>query len=176
MDTRSWRMERDPVTNLPAGVLGNPKIELPKDALVSITYLENMNAWRGILNFLLTLLVMRQLKRDPGLLYAEFRATGERKGYTLSVWRSRAMVPFRDKGSHGGAARFFRWVVIGGRVRSGFLSFLANGHIPQPSEIEGLVLAHGKIYEGGRLTQTSTRPSWPAALTPNAGEVAADVS
>jgi hypothetical protein len=142
-------------------VLGDREVELPPDAIISVTRLENMSLWRTILNFLLTLLVMKQMRKNEGLLYAEL--TGNMKGgggNTLSVWKSREMIPFRDSGSHRFSMKFFRWI-FSGKVQSYFLTWKANGHIPTYEEATAIVKKYGKHYDGNSLVRKASRPKIP---------------
>jgi hypothetical protein len=169
MAKRKWYRQVDPKNPMSKFdyYLGDRNVTLPADAVVSITYLEKLNMLRSILNGLATLTVMTQLSRQPGLLYAEFRATGIGCGYTLSVWESKTMTTFRNRGNHGRAMKYLSWIFFGGGAGAYFLSWLAKGRIPTYAEIPDIIHTHGKWYDNGKLVRAATqfRPEPPALPT-----------
>jgi hypothetical protein len=164
METAKWKLVKDKKDKMKMSfVLGNRDIALPPDAIISVTRLENMTIWRTILNNVLNLFVMGQLKRKfnkKKLLYAELTGSGkERGGNTLTIWSGVEMGEFKRSGSHKYAMKFFRWI-FGGQVESYFISWRANGRIPSYEEATIISKQHGRHYSGNKLVSNKTRPEW----------------
>jgi hypothetical protein len=165
MTDRKWILHRDPA-NPYAGrfTLGEAKIELPEDTVISLTLGERFSIWRTIVNGLVTKLVQGQLAKNPNLLYSEL--VGDAKaghGLTMSVWtgKGKKMGEFRDSGAHKFAKRFFSWIFYSGQVQAYFLTFPANGgRIPTAEEGIALCKAHGRHFDGGKLVKKATRVEW----------------
>lgn len=159
----AWRLARDPANKYGGTfVFGDRMVNLPPDAIVSVTRGERFNLWRLIVNSIANQVVMRQMAKTPGLLYAELTGDATQgSGQTLTVWESQAMVPFRDSGAHRFSKRFLSWVFFGGKAQAYFLTWKANGRIPTAAEAANLVKAYGRHFDGGRLLQKQGRPVWP---------------
>ncbi|MCI0571468.1 MAG: hypothetical protein L0Y66_12000, partial [Myxococcaceae bacterium] len=141
--------------------LGYRDIELPPDAIVSVTRGERFSLWRLLINSIANQLVLKQLQKNPHLLYAELTGgLDEMGGQTVTVWRAKEMVPFRDSGAHGWALKYLKWVIFGGRVEAYFLTWKANGRIPTTEEARTLVKAHGRGVRGGKPFQQASRFQW----------------
>lgn len=167
MEKRKWRLHRAQPGEpswMTTFTLGERPVALPDDAIVSVTWLDHLSTPRAMVNALVSLFVMRQLTRVPGLLYSELKTVGVGCGYTLSVWESKAMIPFRDRGAHRRAMRFFSWVFMGGKAHAAFLTWQAKGRIPRPEEIPPIVRAHGRYYVDGVQVQHASRPTWGTAV------------
>jgi hypothetical protein len=168
MEARKWQFHRDP-KNKYAGLLtlGSRAVALPPDAIVSLTRGDRFTMWRSIVNGLVGILVQKQLLKSPGLLYAELHgdaATGS--NLTLTVWESKAMVPFRDSGAHQFAKRFFSWVFFSGATQVYFLTLPASGRIPTIAEGYALARQFGRHVDGGveRRPARPPRQPWYEAL------------
>lgn len=162
MTVRKWIRHKEPgdpvwKTHM---TLGDRNVELPPGALVSVTYLKDLNAFRGILNGLTSLAVMSQMTKTEGLFFAEIYAAEKGRGHTLTVWAPKAMVPFRDQKRHGWVMRYMSWIFFGGKCQAYFLTWLAKGRIPTPQEIPPIVFDHAKHYDGGNLVRQASRPEW----------------
>lgn len=150
--------------------LGTRHVVLPSDALISVTLVERMSMGRSLMLSLVNmLLVMGQLKRDPGLLYSELVGAedpdGSKWGVTLSVWESKAMMPYRDSSGHSLAMRFFSWIFFGRKVQSYFLTCRALGRLPSYEESRSLAQQYGKHFDSGKLNRTARPPKiWFEAL------------
>ncbi|TLS38362.1 hypothetical protein FCL54_07040 [Pseudalkalibacillus caeni] len=140
-------------------IYGERKIPLPEDAIISITLGARFNIWRTIVNGFLTRFVMKQMMNNPGLLYAELVGNMEEGyGQTMTVWESKAMVPFRDSGSHKFSMKFFSWVFYSGKVHAYFSTYKANGYIPTFEEANQIAREYGRFFEGGKLIRKAQKP------------------
>jgi hypothetical protein len=159
VENRKWIMHRDPANKFAAKfTLGSREIELPPDAIVSLTLGDRFTIWRTILNGILTQFIKRQLVKAPGLLYAELDGdmqTGS--SLTMTVWEAKSMVPFRDSGAHKIAKQFFSWVFYSGKTQVYFLTFAAKGRIPSTEEGYALARQFGRHFDGG-MEQRPARP------------------
>lgn len=143
--------------------IGSRDVELPPDAVVSVTRGEHFPGWPYFLNTIGNLIVIRQMLRHPGLLYAELQGMPELSGgQTLSVWRGREMVQFRDNGAHRWAMTALGWTFYSGETDAYFATFAARGRIPTFEDAGAIALAHGKHTHGGKLVRSASRPEWPA--------------
>jgi hypothetical protein len=158
---RHWVVERDPGNKYRGSfTLGDRNVQLPANAVVSVTRGEGFNLWRMIVNAVANQFVMRQMIKLPGLLFAELTGDGRQGfGQTLTVWENRAMVPFRDGGAHHFAKRFLSWVFLGGKVQAYFLTWSADGRIPSVEEAAALSKTYGRYFDGGKLIRKQRRPS-----------------
>ncbi|MFD1739828.1 hypothetical protein ACFSCX_25515 [Bacillus salitolerans] len=146
---------------------GSRDIILPQDAIISITLGEQFTTWKTVVNAIVSQFVMKQMKKSEGLLYAELKGhLTEGYGLTMSVWDSKSMVPFRDKGPHKFAMRFFSWVFYGGKSQAYFLTYKANGSIPSIEEAYTLVKKYGKHYNGGKLERSAKKPIFGDHIPP----------
>lgn len=168
MTDRKWIRHMNPENPYAARiVLGDSTIELPEDAVISLTLGEQFSLWRTIVNGLVTVLVQKQLAKNPHLLYSEL--SGDAKagnGLTLSVWsgKGRKMGEFRESGAHKFAMRFFSWVFYSGKVQAYFLTFPANGgRIPTAAEATELCHEYGRHFDGGKLVKKASRVPWGKA-------------
>ncbi|WLD91773.1 hypothetical protein [Alkalihalobacillus sp. AL-G] len=139
---------------------GDRDIELSENPLISITLGERFSVWKTIVNAVVSQFVMKQMKKSSGLLYAELKGNiKEGYGFTLTVWESKAMVPFRDRGAHKFAMRFFSWVFYGGKSQAYFLTYKADDVIPTSEEAYQLVKEYGKFIDGGKLVRKAKNPA-----------------
>lgn len=142
--------------------VGSREVELPPDAVISVTRGEGFPLWPYVLNTVGNMFVIPQVARKPGLLYAEMMGIPEKRGgQTISVWRGKDMVPFRDSGAHRFVMRYLGWTFFSAQTHSYFLTWKANGRIPTMAEAEQIVKAHGKHLVGGKLVRQMSRPVWP---------------
>ncbi|GEM_PF-2156883 len=133
---------------------------LPDKTLISITYSKNANILQGVLSVLFQFLfIIPNMSKNDGLLYAELIVDMKtRDGLTISVWKDKALVPFRDKGSHGFAIRKLGWVLTGFNMTSHFLSIRPiDGQIPTPPQAKTLAEGHGKTYHKGKVIRSASR-------------------
>lgn len=156
---RKWVRHKDP-NNKYGGIftLGNKNVDLPKDAVVSVTRGENFNIPRLIINSILNQFVMKSMVKKENLIYAEL--TGQLQGgigQTLTVWKdSKQMNEFRTKGFHNFSRRFFSWVFFSGSVKAYFLTWKLKETIPTAEEAANSVKEYGRYYEGGKLIRKAT--------------------
>lgn len=160
MKKKKWRAEKD---GGGFGVLklGEKPNQLPDKAFISLTRGEGLNIFQLVVNQALTLLVMQQMKKSPGLLYAELH--GELKdrrgnGQTMTVWDGKRMGQFRNHHSHGFAMKFFTWVIHRKNTKTYYLTYSADGNIPSLLEARDILKAHGKFYDGGKLARRASPP------------------
>ncbi|VEF47319.1 Uncharacterised protein [Bacillus freudenreichii] len=160
MDVKEFVTHKDPDDKFGALItLGDRDIHIPDDALISITLGEQFSVWKTIVNAIVSQFVMKQMKKSKGLLYAEMKGhIKEGYGMTLTVWEKKAMIPFRNSGAHKFAMKFFSWVFYSGKSHAYFLTYKANGKIPNAEEAYDLVKAYGKFYDGGKLLRTAKSP------------------
>jgi hypothetical protein len=142
--------------------LGEKPEQLPEKAFISLTRGEGLNFLQLIINQLLTLMVMNQMKKAHGLLYAELH--GELKnrrgsGQTMTVWDGKTMPKFRNKSSHGITMKFFAWVIHRKNTKTYYLTFSADGKIPSTTEVTDIIKRYGKFYDGGKLARKASPPN-----------------
>lgn len=160
MAKRKWNTTRDQDGK---GLLrlGERPEQLPERAFISLTRGEGLNLLQLSINQLLTLMVMSQMKRTPGLLYAELQ--GELKnrkgiGQTITVWDGKSMSRFRNNGIHGFAMKFFTWVIHRKSTNTYYLTYSLNGSIPSQVEAADILKKYGKFYDGGKLVRKACPP------------------
>ena len=161
MVKRKWVRHEDPNNKYGATfTLGNKNVDLPKDAVVSVTRGENFNIPRLIVNGILNQFIMKSMVKKENLLYAEL--TGQLQngvGQTLTVWKDpKQMNTFRTKGFHNFSRRFFSWVFYSGRVKAYFLTWKLTETIPSSKEAAEFVKEYGRYYEGGKLIRKANPP------------------
>ena len=160
MKRKKWTTKKDNEGN-GIFVLGEKPERLPKATFISLTRGEGLNLFQLFVNQLLTLMVMNQMKKSTGLIYAELSGElkkGKGNGQTMTVWDGKMMPEFRNKSSHGFAMKFFGWVIHRRNTKTYYLTFPANGKIPSPAEATDLLREYGKFYDGGKLARKATLP------------------
>ncbi|USK60911.1 hypothetical protein [Peribacillus asahii] len=165
MKRKKWIAKRDDGTL----VFGEKPEQLPEAAFISLTRGEGLNILQLFINQVLTLLVMHQMKKSPGLIYAELK--GELKkwkgcGQTITVWDGKTMPAFRNKSSHRFAMKFFTWVIHRKNTKTYYLTFSPNGQIPSTAEATHILEQYGKLYDGGKLVRKATPPTREEFTTP----------
>lgn len=95
-------------------IWGDKPEVLPEQAFISLTRGEGLNLIQLFINQVLKLLVMNQMRKAPGLIYAELN--GELKkwkgnGQTMTVWDGKLMPKFRKRNTHAFAMKFFTWII-----------------------------------------------------------------
>lgn len=160
MEERKWITHRDPANKYAANItLGTRDIDLPPDAVISLTLGDRFTIWRTIVMSIVTAFVQKQLVKTPGLLYAELDGdVRSGSNLTMTVWDGKAMKPFRDSGAHKTAKNFFSWVFFGGQTQVYFLTFAAKGRIPTTAEGYQLAREYGRHYDGGMETKPARPP------------------
>lgn len=141
--------------------LGEKPDILPYTAVISLTRGEGLNPIQLFINQVLTLVVMTQMKKASGLLYAELN--GELKnfkgnGQTMTVWDGKSMTQFRNKNKHGFAMKFFAWVIHRKNTKNWYLTYAADGKIPNVLEVREILKEYGKFYNGGKLERNARPP------------------
>ncbi|KMY56176.1 hypothetical protein AC623_10750 [Bacillus sp. FJAT-27231] len=142
-------------------VLGEKPDKLPETAFISLTRGEKLNFIQLFVNYVLTLMVMSQMKKSPGLIYAELHGElqrGKGNGQTMTIWDGKLMPKFRNKSSHGFAMKFFGWVIHRRNTKTYYLTYLAKGKIPSATEAADIMRKYGKFYNGGKLARKATPP------------------
>ncbi|MDW0117223.1 hypothetical protein QTL97_09765 [Sporosarcina thermotolerans] len=142
-------------------VLGKIPERLPQTTFLSLTRGEGLNLFQLFVNQVLTLMIMNQMKKSSGLIYAELSGElkrGRGNGQTMTVWDGKVMSQFRNKSAHGFAMKFFAWVVHRRNTKTYYLTFSANGKIPSATEATNILRECGKFYDGGRLVRKATPP------------------
>lgn len=157
---RQWVLHKDPANKYGGFMtLGSRDVVVPENALISATRSENLTIGRVIINMILNNWIMKQLARLEGLLYAELTADMKaRQVQTMLVWTGKALGEFHRGGAHKFAAKFFRWVLLGGPVTFYSLNWPAHGQIPTADEVAAVLKEYGKRYEGGKETRKPARP------------------
>ncbi|WP_028563727.1 hypothetical protein [Paenibacillus pinihumi] len=156
-----WTKHADPHQKYGAKYTwGDRNIELPEQAIISVTRGENFSLVKLMINGVINEFVKKQLIRNQKLLYAEL--TGQLEGgigQTVTVWRSGTdMNHFRTNGAHKFAKRFFSWVFYSGGVQAYFLTWKITGCIPDEQEIEHMIRTYGRHFDGGRLVRPTGQP------------------
>ncbi|KAB7709186.1 hypothetical protein F9802_03510 [Bacillus aerolatus] len=160
MEKKKWITKKGKGSNGTL-VLGKKPELLPETAFISLTRGEGLNFLQLFVNYVLTLMVMRQMKKSPGLIYAELSGElkrGKGNGQTMTVWDGKLMPKFRNKSSHGFAMKFFGWVIHRRNTKTYYLTYSANEQIPSTTEATELMRKYGKFYDGGKLARKATSP------------------
>jgi phage gp29-like protein len=87
-------------------------------------------------------MVMNQMKKTPGLLYAELIGElkkGRGTGQTMTVWDGKTMPQFRNRNNHRFAMKFFGWLIHRKNTKTYYLTYSSNGTIPAVSEATEIV-------------------------------------
>ena len=138
--------------------LGQRPVELPADAVVSITLATNLSLRQFVMGALVSQLIMRQCRKAPGLLYAEVAADYDgRYSYTLSLWRGPEMRAFRDKRSHGWAMRKMAWLFYGEAAEAWFLTYRTDT-LPAFREAMETARRHGRHFKAGMQVRPQSPP------------------
>jgi len=158
---RAWVKHADPDNRYGATfTLGYRDIELPRDAVISVTRGESFNIPRLMINGVINEFIMKAMIKNEDLLYAEL--TGQLQGgvgQTITVWKDgKRMNHFRTSGMHNIARKFFSWVFYSGKVQSYFLSWPHEGVLPSTEEITELVKTYGRHFDGGKLIKKANPP------------------
>ncbi|MFC3885888.1 hypothetical protein ACFOU2_21385 [Bacillus songklensis] len=143
--------------------LGERPEQLPANAFISLTRGEGLNFIQLFINQMLTLMVMNQMKKAPGLVYAELNGelkNGKGSGQTMTVWDGKSMPKFRNKSSHGFAMKFFAWVIHRRNTKTYYLTYSADGKIPSSTEVTDIIRKYGKFYDGGKLARKASPPKF----------------
>lgn len=160
MTTRTWTIER---THRYDGIQGlGERIELSKDAVVSITHGKVLSLGQTILNGMFSgWFILPQLPKNENLLYTELHSdfkSGE--SLTITVWCGKAMTQFRDHDGHGWAVKLLTNIVFGGNATLWFLTYTPkDGQIPSADEARQLSEQHGKMMTRGKFIRSATRPA-----------------
>jgi hypothetical protein len=158
---RAWVKHQDPNNKYGAAfTLGDRSCEIPPGAVISVTLGERFNIPRLMLNGILNQFIMKAMKNNDDLLYAEL--TGQMQGgigQTMTVWRDgKRMHKFRTSGSHNFARKFFSWVFYSGEVQSYFLTWQHSGELPTTEKITSFVKTYGRHFDGGKLVKSANPP------------------
>jgi hypothetical protein len=148
--------------NKTAGVIyiGDKDQNLPESAWISITLGEQLNLGRMIVFTLLNQIVISQMRKSKEIMYAElYGDLKQGSGLTMTVFKRRTKPSFSNSGSHKWIVKFFRWLVYGGKTRSYFLSYSANGVIPEYEQALAIVKKHGRYFEDNKLIRKSSKPN-----------------
>ena len=162
MKKKRWSTVKGQGGNGGIFVMGEKPELLPDRSFISLTRGEGLNFLQLIVNQILTIMVMSQMKKAPGLIYAEIGGElkkGKGYGQTMTVWDGKTIPKFRNKGNHGFAMKYFEWVVHRKNTKNYYLTYPANGKIPSISEAANIVKEYGKYYDGGKLSRIATPPN-----------------
>lgn len=162
MDKKKWTTSKDQ-EGMEIFKLGEKPKLLPEHAFISLTKGEGLNYLQLFINQVLTFMVMNQMKKSPGLLYAElFGEIKNRRGYgqTMTVWDGKSMPQFRNKNTHGFARKFFAWVIHRKNTKTYYLTYTPKGEIPSVIEATNIIKEYGKFYDGGKLVRKATPPNF----------------
>ncbi|MFK2825963.1 hypothetical protein QYG89_09840 [Bacillus sp. B190/17] len=168
MKKKKWAAKKDNKGNSTL-VLGEVPKLLPETTFISLTRGEGLNLFQLFVNQMLTLMVMNQMKKSPGLIYAELHGElkkGKGNGQTMTVWDGKTMPKFRNNGSHGFAMKFFGWVIHRKNTKTYYLTFPADGKIPSTIEAANILKEYGKFYNGGKLARKATPPKKEEIIIP----------
>jgi hypothetical protein len=174
MNKKKWSTEKGQ-SGFGTMVLGEKPEQLPDNAFISLTRGEGLNIIQLIINQILTVIVMHQMKKTPGLVYAELNGElkkGRGSGQTMTVWDGKMMPNFRNKYSHGVAMKFFGWVIHRRNTKTYYLTCSANGKIPTINETTHILRKYGKFYDGGKLVRKATPPKLDEVLNEERGDSA----
>ena len=138
-------------------IFGDKPEMLPEQAYISLTRGEGLNLIQLFINQVLTLLVMNQMKKAPGLIYAELN--GELKewkgnGQTMTIWDGKQMPKFRNHNTHG----FFTFIIHRKNTKNYYLTYSAKETIPSVAEVKDILKQYGKFYDGGVLARKAAPP------------------
>lgn len=101
--TKKWEKQID-LNNKYGGafILGDRNVEVPPNAVVSVTRGEHFNIPRLIINALLNQMIMKAMSKNENLLYAELKGQLDGGiGQTMTVWKAgKEMNSFRTSGIH----------------------------------------------------------------------------
>ncbi|MCS0825645.1 hypothetical protein NX029_17120 [Cytobacillus firmus] len=144
-------------------IWGDKPEVLPEQAFISLTRGEGLNLIQLFINQVLTLLVMNQMRKAPGLIYAELN--GELKkckgnGQTMTVWDGKLMPKFRNRNTHAFAMKFFTWIIHRKNTKNYYLTYSANETIPSVAEVKDILRQFGKFYDGGVLARKAAPPDF----------------
>ena len=92
-EEKSWSTVKGEGYNGGLFVLGDKPEQLPETAFISLTRGERLNFLQLFVNQILTLMVMSQMKKTPGLIYAEIKGElikGKGYGQTMTVWEGKS--------------------------------------------------------------------------------------
>ena len=158
---KKWEKQMDPNNKYGgAFILGDREIEIPPNAVVSVTRGEQFNIPRLIINGMLNQMIMKAMSKNENLLYAELKGQLEGGvGQTMTVWKAgKEMNSFRTSGVHNFSRKFFSWVFYSGKVQSYFLTWKCNGRIPTYEEAVEIVTTYGRHFDGGKLVRKAQQP------------------
>ena len=161
MEKKKWTSIKEGAGNGGLLILGKKPTTLPDQTFISLTRGEGLNFAQLIINQVFTLLVMNQMRKTPGLLYAEVGGElkkGRGNGQTMTVWDGKTMPKLRNQGTHHFAMKFFGWVIHRKNTQTYYLTYSAGGKIPSMEEAREIVKEHGKFYDQGRLVRKATPP------------------
>lgn len=162
MGKKKWTMVKGKGGKGGLMVLGEKPDFLPELAFVSLTRGEGLNFSQLVINQVFTLLVMNQMKKTPGLLYAEVEGelrNGKGYGQTMTVWDGKTMPQLRNRGSHGFAMKFLSWVIHRKNTQTYYLTYKTNGSIPTKEQATDVLKKSGKFYDRGLLVRKATPPN-----------------
>ena len=160
--TRTWKRER---TSRYGGVMmlgeRSDLPQLPAGTVVSITHGIHMKLSQTLVSTLVNhLFILPALKQNDDLLYMEGHGdlfSGDR--LLITVWRTKAMIQFRDKGAHGWAKDQLTRFVFGQNVTAWFLTYTPKDHrIPTAQEARQLSETFGKMMVNGSFVRSAVRP------------------
>jgi hypothetical protein len=158
---KKWEKQIDPNNKyVGAFILGDRNVEVPPNAVVSVTRGEQFNIPRLIINGFLNQMIMKALSKNENLLYAELKGQLEGGvGQTMTVWKAgKDMNSFRTSGMHNFARKFFSWVFYSGKVQSYFFTWKVEGPIPTYEEATEIVTSIGRHFDGGKLVTKVKQP------------------
>ena len=140
--------------------------QLPAGALVSITHGIQMRPLQTLVSTLVNhVFILPPLRRNEELLYVEGHGdlfSGE--SLLITVWRSKGMVEFRDRGAHGWAKDRLTRFVFGQNVTAWFLTYMPKDHrIPSAEEARYLSETFGKMLVNGSFVRSAARPVFVSA-------------
>ncbi|KAA0965806.1 hypothetical protein FQ087_05915 [Sporosarcina sp. ANT_H38] len=168
MQGEKWTAKRGSGSN-GQFVLGKMPEQIPETTFISLTRGEGLNLFQLFVNQVLNLMIMNQLKKSLGLIYAELDGEliqGRGYGQTMTVWDGKTMHKFLNKSSHGFAMKFFAWVIHRKNTKTYYLTFSANGKIPTTAEATNLLREYGKYYDGGKLARKANPPKKEEFINP----------
>ncbi|MGG1678618.1 hypothetical protein ACIFOT_23220 [Neobacillus sp. NRS-1170] len=116
-----------------AFILGDRNVEIPPNAVVSVTRGEQYNIPRLIINGFLNQMIMKAMSKNENLLYAELKGQLDGGiGQTMTVWKvGKDMNSCRTSGMHNFARKFFQLGVL--QWKSTILLFDLEGKWPYPN-------------------------------------------
>lgn len=168
MHGKKWAVKRGSGNN-GKFVFGKMPERISETTFVSLTRGEGLNLFQLFVNQVLNLMIMNQLKKSLGLIYAELDGElikGRGYGQTMTVWNGKTMHKFLNKSFHGFAMKFFAWVIHRKNTKTYYLTFSANGKIPSTAEATDLLRKYGKYYDGGKLARKANPPKKEEFIIP----------